>query len=104
MRLTLTLTLCDGQRARTAQPEESGAAASRPLEITPTRIIAGQEAVSSLYAYEILVKTPEAPGRILEQLGKRVSLLVKEGDKVLHRVFGVVMSIESTRSYTPASA
>lgn len=104
MRLTLTLTLCDGQRARTAQPEESGAAASRPLEITPTRIIAGQEAVSSLYAYEILVKTPEEPGRILEQLGKRVSLLVKEGDKVLHRVFGVVMSIESTRSYTPASA
>lgn len=71
---------------------------------TPTRILSGREAISSLYAYDVLVKTTATPQSVLQQLGKRISLEVQEHSTTLHRIHGVVMSIESTLSYTPTTA
>ena len=104
MSLKLTLTLFNDAEASPENNGTNAASAQDHLNITPTRILSGQEAVSSLYAYDILVKTAEEPDTILTQLGKRISLHVQEGERVLHSLYGVVMSIESTLSYTTAES
>lgn len=101
MSLRLTLTIHQSHSTDTATGTDP--APQAPI-ITPTRILSGREAISSLYAYDILVKTTASPQTVLRQLGKRISLEVQENGTTLHRLHGVVMSIESTLSYTPTTA
>lgn len=103
MSLRLTLTIHPSDSNGNASSAGTDTAEQVPL-FTPTRILSGREALSSLYAYEILVRTTATPQTVLRQLGKRISLEVQENSTTLHRIHGVVMSIESTLSYTPTTA
>ncbi len=65
----------------------------------PIRIIEGREEMSALYAYEILVNTVQTECTPSSLMGKRVCLEVKNGDTLIRRVHGIIMTVESTCYY-----
>lgn len=72
---------------------------------TPVRIIEGTEEMSALYVYDILIRTEESCVEVRKQLGKAVDVILKDDEgKILRKIHGVVMSIESTRQYTSGLA
>lgn len=72
---------------------------------TPVRIIEGTEEMSALYVYDILIRTEEGSVEVRKQLGKAVDVTLKDDEgKILRKIHGVVMSIESTRQYTSGLA